>query len=1185
MKKLGKIRAITSVVASLLLGLTYSCVNKEYELSEDRISLDVTVFQDGLSVPLGSTSKIMLKDVKDSLLKNVEDSTILNYFTVGLGGEYGIGLSDKLDLSDTLNSLLAQIEIPDIPFSEKFSFNLNTVDVSSLTVPADRYEFYESIGEAFQVPDMTFGAFDTELSVAAGLHNYKISDDLLKINFDKFEREEVCATLGKYVLPEEFQNDVKIPVDIANGAVSAFPSMTVSTGFGPETCQMSFTMSMPDGITSIEDINFRKGAKVKITVELRNSLFTEGSICPSLDMDVTNIFNLSDKSGNGHILADFDIPAEGGKVCKEFEIESLVLTEDDWTLGDDGNLVLDKDVKVDVIGVLEYSNVYTTTRHLANNGENEMSMYVSLEFVDFQMEDAKIGIEPITFEMPQETIPFNLSFKLPKQVQSVEEVELTKDSKITMSIDVENMLEGLGLKLESLKVNFPEYLEVEGAENGALIYSDVDLSKGLVRDIRILGVTLPAPENGSIDLNDEVSVEAVVIAGGSVNSADIPTDESDDLKVNVSVNADIAVEDYTISITGYDYDLDYTQALEPIDVTGIEEFGTVTVLPKGEPVITVEVTMPANNALQIVADPVENVVICFPEMLKFKDLPSEYNYDKDAGTITFIGNLPTRVELPIDRLIIDPEKNEEDGKYYIGGEFKVSGGVGMPAGSVLTKAQVEALASPDCQIGMVAEIPEIAMGTLALDAPYEKAVKQEFEIALMSMESIPEELVSIDQVEFEDVFFNLCLDASELPDLGSTKLSLEFEIDLPEMIVIDSENVKDGNVLVVKGELDKDGMLTVDPIKIAALDLSSIDFKAIEDLKEVITIDGKVVLDDVALDINEWLGKTLEVKIDGGIKDIVISKVSGKVDLQVDPIEAAVDLSVVKEFFEMDNVEINGIENFLARLSLAADIKTNVGVPLGAKMIITPYSGGNPVEDAVWETELTLNHSQSAVDTTHTRYWLSSLEKDQDAYMPAGYTHIYLPLKEYLSNIPDSLSISIEAGTDPSAMCVIEPTHEYVVEAAYSVEVPFEFGEGCSVTYRDTIPELPEIVGQLLAMGDLVLTGDITSSLPLEIDMKVNLLDLDGNKIALDETASWQKIKGCTPDGEPVTTELYLGLQKKDAVEVNGVSAIELEFNLATVAGVPLSDNCFLQASLQALVPNGVSVDLDELMNENVEEE
>ena len=1172
------IRAITSVVASMFLLLTSSCVNKEYELSEDRISLDVTVFQDGLSVPLGSTSKIMLKDVKDSLLKNVEDTSMLKYFTVGFEGEYGIGLSDKLDLSDTLNNLLAQIEIPDVPFSEKFSFNLNTVDVSSLTVPADRYEFTESIGGSFPIPEMTFDGFGTEFSASAGLYEYRLSDEFLKVKFDKFEHEEVFARLST-TLPEVPENDFEIHVD-PSGDLTALP-LTIQDGFGPEECQMSLYMSMPDGITAIKDINLREGAKVKISVELRNSLFTKGTISPSLVLDVSKIFNLSDNSSNGKILADFDIPAAGGKVSKEFEIESLALTENDWK-DDNGRLVLDKDIAVVVGGSLEYSEVYTTTKHLANTDGEGMSMYMSIEFVDFQVADAKVEIKPISVEMPQETISFSQSIDLPDQIQSIDEVVLTEDSKITMSIDVENMLEGLNLKLTSLDVTFPDGLKVEGAVNGVLSYSDVDLSKGFDEDIKILGVTLPDPENGSILLEKEIGVEAVVTAGGLVSSADIPVDASKDLKVNVDVKAAIAVADYAVTITGYDYELDFSQSLEPIDVTGIEEFGTVTVMPKGEPVISIDVIMPETD-LQIVADREENVVISFPEMLKFKDLPSEYNYDKAAGTITFAGQIPSRIELPIDRLVINPEKNEEDGKYYIGGDFKVSGGIGIPAGSVVRKADVEAITSPECKIGMVADIPEIAMGTLAMDAPYEKAVKQEFEVALMSMESIPEELVSIDCVEFEDVFFNLCLDASELPDLGSTKLALEFEIGLPDLIVIDSENVKEGNVLTVSGELDKDGKITIDPIRVAALDLSSIDFKSTEELKEVITVDGKVILDNVALDINEWLGKTLEVRVEGGIKDIEISKVSGKVDFQIDPIATAVDLTEVKEYLEMENLEINGIENFLARLSLAADIKTNVGVPMGARMVITPYSEGNPIEEAVWETELTLNHSLSAADTTYTRYWLSSLEKDKDVYVPTGYTHIHLPLKEYLSNIPDSLSISIEAGTDPSAVCVIEPTHEYVVEAAYSVEVPFEFGEGCSVTYRDTIPDLPPLVGQLLAMGDLVLTGDITSSLPLEIDMKVNLLDMDGNKISLDESASWQKIKGCTPDGEPAITELYLGIQKQDGVEVNGVSAIELEFNFATVAGVPLSDNCFLQASLQALVPNGVSVDLNELMTKKEE--
>ena len=125
---------------------------------------------------------------------------------------------------------------------------------------------------------------------------------------------------------------------------------------------------------------------------------------------------------------------------------------------------------------------------------------------------------------------------------------------------------------------------------------------------------------------------------------------------------------------------------------------------------------------------------------------------------------------------------------------------------------------------------------------------------------------------------------------------------------------------------------------------------------------------------------------------------------------------------------------------------------------------------------------------------------------------------------------------------------------------------------------MPELVGQLLQLGDLVLVGNVSNGLPLEVDMKINLLDSDGGRVPLDESSSSQKIKGCTPGGEAVTTDIYMGVQKQDGVQVKDVSAIEVEFTVSTVGGAPLSDSCFIQASLQALVPKGVSVDLGELM-------
>ena len=1176
MKRTGLTGAMTAVVALSLLMLFSSCVNEEYTLSEDRINLEVTVFQDGLSVPLGSTSKIMLKDVKDSLLANLEDESLLEYFTVGANGEYGVALSDRMDLSDTLNSLLSTIEIPDVAISEAFSFNLNSVDVSSLKIPAAEYSYIEQIGDMVSVPDFSFSGFGTDFEVSAGLYKYKPSDDDLSLDLPKVEYGAEFAGLKKDLsgLPSSMFDEIELPIEELSGYASDL-DMEMDTRFGPLESDFSFSMSLPAGIKSVEDIVLRQGAKVKMSVELTNSLFTSGTITPSLDIDVSQIFKVK-SSANNHIAGAFSIDANGEKpAVNEFEIESIVFEDKDWSVVN-GCLTLTKDIILRVSGEIAYEGIKTKLSHLKAQGLKKMGFNLKMEFVDFQVEDVRMTVEPISVDVPKKTVAFSQSIQLPEQIKGIDYVTLSKDSKISMSIVPENMLPGLDLRMESLVLTFPEGIDVEGANNGVLTLADEDLSGGFSRDIRIAGITLPEPVNGNIVLDKEISVEAVVKAEGTIGSADLPASADKDLRVKVAVKADFEIEDYSVAITGYGYPIDYGQQFE-FDVTGMEQFGTVTVKPQGNPEIVVKIMTP-KSGIKIVADPKENLVITFPQMLKFKALPQEYNYDEAAGTITIKGELPSEIRLPIDHIVVSPVK--EDGKYWARGEFKVAGGVAIPAGSI-DKEDVAALTAPDCVVGMSAVIPEISLGTLAMDKAYEKLIEKKFEVGMMSIDDLPEQLVSIDRVEFEDVYFTMSLDATKLPDLGTTTLNLDFEIALPEMIVLDSKNVKEGNVLSIKGELDKSGMLVVDPIRIAALDLSDIDLKNLENLKDTVAINGKVVLDNIALDINEWLGKTLEVKVDAGIKDIVISKVLGKVDVQIPAVETSLDLTPYQEYLKGDNFEITGIENLISKLNVAAEIKTNVGVPLGAKLVITPYSNGEAAQ--AWSTDITLNHSESAADTTYTRYWLSLDEESMDKDRPQGYTHIHLPIREYLKDLPDSLNIAIEAGSDPSKMCIVEPTQKYVVEAAYSVALPFEFGDGAAVTYRDTIPEIPEMVEQLLAMGDLVLTGEVTSSLPFEISMKVNLLDDAGNVIPLDEQASAQKIAGCSPDGDPVVTDLYLGLQKKEGAEVNGVSAIELEFNLATVAGVPLSDNCFIQASLQALVPEGVSVDAKELMNGNEE--
>ena len=59
--------AITCVVAFLTLVAVSSCVDEKFELAKDKLDLNVTVFQEGISIPLGSTEKIVLESLYEQL--------------------------------------------------------------------------------------------------------------------------------------------------------------------------------------------------------------------------------------------------------------------------------------------------------------------------------------------------------------------------------------------------------------------------------------------------------------------------------------------------------------------------------------------------------------------------------------------------------------------------------------------------------------------------------------------------------------------------------------------------------------------------------------------------------------------------------------------------------------------------------------------------------------------------------------------------------------------------------------------------------------------------------------------------------------------------------------------------------------------------------------------------------------
>ena len=1166
-------RHIANALALLpMLFAAASCVNKEYVIDEDKINLEVNIFQEGVVIPVGTTDVIKVKDLVSML-----DEEYQQYLKAREDGVYSIYYADSYDFSDSLSVLKEMVRMDDIDLSRDFTFTLSDVDVSDVKIDAVNEVFEERLTEAFEVPKLSKGVIDGNYSYGAEVYKYAIDPEVLKVDVETVHHKETLVSIPEdFVIPEAYRNDNEIIIDPSID-IPDLP-ITIAESFGPKSYDLEFEMTMPEGVRAIEEVVMKEDARVRITLEMTQSLLTSGTVNPYVNLDVSDIFHLTDQSssqqvGIDHILADFAMPATGGAITREYGIKSVVLNDDDWRYDGDGRLVLDKKINLTVLGTPVYNNVKTTTNHIANCGYTETFFELYVEFIDFEIDYVKAVIDPVTVER-SEVVKFDLDpIDLPDGVSRVDYIELTDDSVIEFTIATENVerFEGLELTLETLEVTFPEGVEVDGAAGGKLVYTDVDLSEGFTDQIKIGRITLPDPVNGQITIDETIEVKAKAVVQGTINTDDITVDVEDDAKLTVKATGMLEVADYAAVIEGYEYPVTITRTIKEEVPEALLETGEVVVYPAGNPVVAIDVTMP-ETVLPL--GPVKDgITIYIPELLRLKDVPSEYGYDASSNTLTFVDNIPSHIELPIDRLVINPVQDGD--KCYAMGVIRVDGTVGVGACTV-HKKDIEDLAAADPRFVVKVHIPELVPSSFSLNQ-YICNITEEVEVEIFQPGQLPDEIISIGRVELGDAYAEISLDASSLPDIGNATLELDFKVDLPDLIVL-GEGVRDESGMIhIQGSLDKDKKIVLDPIKIDALDLTGVDLKADEAIMEKVVVDGVVTLADLEVDPDEWMDKKHTVRFDAAIRNITVSKVTGKVDYHIDPIDFSLDVTELKSTINSDNFQTT-VD--LAHVHLAIDLETNLAIPAMAEAEFIPYYDGQASEAI--KVKLEAVKAASVDQPRKTRYWLGA---NRDC-CPEGYTFQEIPILDLIRNLPDSIKMSVNAGTDPEQECELIPEADYILKADYALDIPLLIGEEFKFEFRDTLSGIDPIVSTIFQTGNLVLTGEIESSLPFELDLKARLLDVEGRVIDLEEGSGEQIIKGGNLDGSAVKTELYLKMAKKKGADLPEIDAVELNFKARSVGhGAPITEETYVKAVLQALVPEGVTVDIRDFIPNDEEDE
>lgn len=1215
------LRVTASIVTLVFVFCALSCVQEEYEISEENLNLEVTVFQEGVQIPLGNTEQLKIKD----LLENFGDGESAEYLeylkTIGEDGIYALGMSETLDLSESLGELKDiqnQINIEGVSINEDIAFSLASVDVSDFKIQGQEYSMDYDLGSLVGNLDVRVPALaPMNMEVKADLGEWMPDLDGFEFGLDKEPFEihmEIGQLNGLDKLPANFQTLVgqaynsPITIDPAVGMeyknpltgtpLLSLPPMLVDLETEPYTIEMS--MDLPEGVSSIDNIVLKDGATVTVNIEVENSLFTAGHILPHIDFDVHEIFHLTDAENAGHtpltidhIVDDFDLTATGANISKSYKVKSIAVSKDDVK---DGKLLIHRNITLSDDTRLNYSGLTTTLEKLVESAGHPMHISMSLTFENFEVDYVELTVdqdEPMVVEA-QQAIPMDFNLTLPEDV--IEKIGYAKLAKtlpvsgqkkgnVHLTLSASNVQDYMHIGLETLEISFPSELVVEGASNGKLSYKVADLADGLDEYINITEICLPDPKNGQISIDEEISVvaKANVSLSGSVNSAELLAAEETVIGINVESN--LQFDDYEVVIKGVDHEVSESYTIEEKLPDAMKDFkGDITVYPDGSPAIRVTIVRPQIN-VPIVAGQ-GGLTIRFPEMLKFdaEDLVALGNKFDGTRTLTFAQGeeIPSEIVLGIDRLVLSPV-TREDG-IYVAGDFEVNGNVGVKAGQKVYKADVDVLTGNDPEakkVNISVEVPELAPSNVAVDS-YTAQIEKDFEFDILSAGDVPEMIVSIGEVDLDDVYIDFGIDASELVEkLGGADLSFNCDISIPDFIVLEGVTTvpdKENNAIVLSlgAEADADGQINIDPIKVKGIDLSGVDLR--KDLKGKISVAGSAAIADASIDVDDLMDSDdLHVVLTGGIAgtgengSLTISKASAQIDYHLDPVNESVDLSSVSEALNVEGLSYNFA---LSHAHLALDLKTNLGISADADVVITPYYGGSP-SDAI-TCHIDVDAPENEGEIKHTKYWLGAKEE----CAPQGYEFRQIPILDLLENIPDSLQISLTASTDKNQEIVLDTRTDYTLAVDYSFEIPLQFEEDFNIEFSYTIEDLPDVIGQIFQYGSLALTGEIVSGLPLGFDMTAELLDPSGKVVPLQEEAGKFSINPCEGIGKPSTTPLNLLFGRKKGAPESEISAVRLNFKAGAV-NVPITEDSFIQLSLQALVPEGVTVDLKDLMGNN----
>ncbi|MCQ2145457.1 MAG: hypothetical protein MJY72_06915 [Bacteroidales bacterium] len=1088
---------------------TQSCIMDERYNGENLKNMDLTMnlFSKGVEFPLGSTSQLSFADLSE--ISGADFSML----TEAADGSYSISYGDQIDLSENLASLdfasLASMDA--IAFDEKFEYHVG-IDKNMLGIQAQEWDESSEIGvSAFSIPAIS--PINRVENIPMGLYD-----------------ESLVKSLS---LDEELKD-----IHIKNGFVD--PSMAVLGGNGPAVKGLTFfvgdiapvTMEpytsriLVDhelqGIKSISDIELSGNAKMIVSLSLTNNYLVSGNIVPNIDVDLTKICGIEGYSGKMVNISDLVMNEENGyRAVRTYDITGLVKNS-----FKDGRIFLDENVTI--AGQIEGYSL-TADRSLVSDSYSKGGMMLNLDvqFENVDIESADIVLEPVTVVTDDIIVPMSISpVALPSIVERISSVSLDRSRKTVLELDAPNLLKinGLSAKIDEIVVEFPDGMHVEGCTDGRLVIKGAKLP--LRKDIVISSIDFPAPVAGYQSFNGNIKVHAKTTVSGSMDVADLPASESEDVVVVASISSSPVISDFSVKTNEYRKDLGMEQKFD-LNVDGIGDLGNITVVPDGKPNIEIVFNTPSVQALTFMTGN-DGITIALPSSIRLDEsrMGSGYTYSQSKHSINILGPVPSKISLPVKEFHVSASTAEQEIK--VSGEF-------VAAAGVLGKSDVEALNG--ASIGISLSIPQMNAKNVRLDDGLSVKVDETTSVSLFDRERIPEMVDILSELVLDDVYINCSMDFGGLP--GNGNYMVDLVATLPDCF--------SPSEIALKGAV-KNGRFVAQPVKLIAL--RNLDMRRIEELSSEITIRGSLSTESADIEL-ESLKNDISVDMKISIADrngkIAVSSMRGHIHQEMS-YSTTLSFDDIPEFLRSSEVCLD-----IKNPSLMLAIRSNMGIPVNGEIELIPWRNGHPDGRVTALRDLAFPCSKDA----------ASPELVELCLDPEQISRVF-------RQIPDSLEIVFKGNVDADKECIIDLGSEYFMDLAYDFDMPLTPGEDFMLVLSDTIDLSQELV-DVMSRTPIGLRIAARNSMPFGLKIFVDFLDVDGNVLYISDGEISAGISGGSRLNPRVETADVM-IRTLPGSPVNELAQLRISFALSGGAETHnLMKDDYIEADIKAVLPEGIS--------------